>query len=58
MSLTEDSNKLFLPGGVQQTRKIAHISQFGPYTTSFKYTFWGEQLLQKESVSKIHFRLK
>ena len=32
MSLTENSNQLFLPGGVQQTHKIAHISQFGPYT--------------------------
>ena len=34
MSLTENSNQVFLPGGggVQQTRKIAHISQFGPYT--------------------------
>ena len=30
MSLTENSNQVFLPGGVQQTRKIAHIYQFGP----------------------------
>ena len=38
MSLTENSNQLFLPagggggGGAQQTRKIAHMYQFGPYT--------------------------
>ena len=29
MSLMENSNQDFLPV-VQQTRKIAHISQFGP----------------------------
>ena len=37
MSLTETSNQLFLPGGVQQTRKIAHISQFGPYTKGVNF---------------------
>ena len=31
MTLTENSNQLF-GGGMQQTCKIAHISQFGPYT--------------------------
>ena len=35
MSLAGNSNQLFLPVGVQQTRKIAHISQFGPYTICF-----------------------
>ena len=32
MPLTENSNELFSSWGVQQTRKIAHIYQFGPYT--------------------------
>ena len=30
MFLTENSNQVFHPWGVQQTSKIAHVSQFGP----------------------------
>ena len=36
MSQTENSNQVFLPGGVQQTRIITHIYQFGPYTNKNK----------------------
>ena len=39
MSLTENSDQVFLPGGCNRTQNL----RFGPYTSSFEYpkhTFW------------------
>ena len=56
MSLTENSDQVFLPGGCNRTQNL----RFGPYTMNGLYNFKGQGLItvRKSVLPKQRFRIE